>query len=70
MILGGEFAGARVAYLGTDRDLGVVMEIFSGAPGVGALQLLELCFTRPLAKRPRLAACERACLHGESPGRA
>ncbi len=33
MILGGEFAGARVAYLGTDRDLGVVMEIFSGTPG-------------------------------------
>jgi hypothetical protein len=32
VILGGEFAGARVAHL-TDRDLGVVMEIFSGMPG-------------------------------------
>ena len=33
VILSGEFAGARVAYLGTDRDLGVVIEIFSGTPG-------------------------------------
>jgi hypothetical protein len=33
VILGGEFAGARVAYLGSDCDLGVVMEIFSGTPG-------------------------------------
>jgi hypothetical protein len=33
VILSGEFGGARVAYLGTDRDLGVVIEIFSGTPG-------------------------------------
>ena len=26
----GEFEGVRVAYLGTDRDLGVMLEIFSG----------------------------------------
>jgi hypothetical protein len=37
---------------------------------IGALQLLELGYTGPLAKRPRLAACERARLHGELPGRA
>lgn len=30
MILSGEFGGARVAYLGMDRDLGAVIEIFSG----------------------------------------
>ncbi len=32
MILSGEFGGARVAYLGTDRDLGVTIEIFSDTP--------------------------------------
>ena len=32
MILSGEFSGARVAYLGTERDLGVTIEIFSGTP--------------------------------------
>ena len=37
---------------------------------IGALQLLELGYTGPLAKRPRLAACERARLRGELPGRA
>jgi len=31
--LSGEFEGVRVAYLGTDRDLGVILEIFSGTPG-------------------------------------
>jgi len=35
VILSGEFAGARVAYLGTDRDLGVVIEIFSGTAAGG-----------------------------------
>ena len=30
--LSGEFEGVRVAYLGTDRDLGVILEIFSGMP--------------------------------------
>jgi hypothetical protein len=30
VILSGEFGGARVAYLGTDRDLGVIIEIFGG----------------------------------------
>jgi Glyoxalase/Bleomycin resistance protein/Dioxygenase superfamily len=33
VFLSGEFGGARVAYLGTDRDLGVVIEIFSDNPG-------------------------------------
>jgi hypothetical protein len=32
VILSGEFGGGRVAYLGTDRDLGVIIEIFSGSP--------------------------------------
>jgi hypothetical protein len=32
VVLGGEFGGARVAHLGTDRDLGVIIEIFSGSP--------------------------------------
>jgi methylmalonyl-CoA/ethylmalonyl-CoA epimerase len=35
VILSGEFAGARVAYLETDRDLGVVIEIFSGTAAGG-----------------------------------
>jgi hypothetical protein len=35
VILSGEFAGARVAYLGTDRDLGVVIEISSGTAAGG-----------------------------------
>ncbi len=35
VILSGAFAGARVAYLGTDRDLGVVIEIFSGSAAGG-----------------------------------
>ena len=30
--LSGEFEGVKVAYLGTDRDLGVILEIFSGMP--------------------------------------
>ena len=28
----GEFSGVRVAYLATERDLGVITEIFSGTP--------------------------------------
>ena len=32
VVLSGEFEGVRVAYLGTDRDLGVILEIFSGMP--------------------------------------
>src|SRR5215212_8364614 len=32
VILSGEFSGARVAYLATERDLGVVFEVFSGFP--------------------------------------
>lgn len=28
----GEFGGARVAYLGADRDLAVIIEIFGGTP--------------------------------------
>jgi hypothetical protein len=32
VVLSGEFSGIRVAYLGTDQDLGVIIEIFSGMP--------------------------------------
>jgi hypothetical protein len=35
---------------------------------IGALALLELGYTGPPARRPRLAACEGARLHGELPG--
>jgi catechol 2,3-dioxygenase-like lactoylglutathione lyase family enzyme len=31
--LSGSFSGVEVAYLPTDRDLGVILEIFSGMPG-------------------------------------
>jgi hypothetical protein len=31
--LSGTFSGVKVAYLPTDRDLGVITEIFSGTPG-------------------------------------
>jgi len=34
VVLRGEFEGVKVAYLGTDRDLGVVLEIFSGIPSL------------------------------------
>ena len=30
--LGGEFSGIKVAYLGTQRDLGVILEIFNRLP--------------------------------------
>jgi methylmalonyl-CoA/ethylmalonyl-CoA epimerase len=33
VLLGGEYNGINFAYLSTDRDLGVITEIFSGAPG-------------------------------------
>jgi hypothetical protein len=32
--LSGKFSGIKVAYLGTQRDLGVILEIFSGLPDV------------------------------------
>jgi methylmalonyl-CoA/ethylmalonyl-CoA epimerase len=32
LVLSGTFSGAKVAYLPTDGELGVIMEIFSGAP--------------------------------------
>ena len=31
--LGGQFGGIKVAYLGTRRDLGVILEVFNGLPG-------------------------------------
>ena len=31
-VLSGTFSGFRVAYLPTERDLGVILEIFSGPP--------------------------------------
>jgi methylmalonyl-CoA/ethylmalonyl-CoA epimerase len=34
LVLSGTFSGIRVAYLPTDRDLGVIFEIFSGMPDV------------------------------------
>ncbi|MGE5273116.1 MAG: VOC family protein [Verrucomicrobiota bacterium] len=33
VVLGGTYNGVTFAYLSTDRDLGVVTEIFDGAPG-------------------------------------
>jgi methylmalonyl-CoA/ethylmalonyl-CoA epimerase len=33
LVLSGTFSGAKLAYLPTDRDLGVLIEIFSGMPG-------------------------------------
>ena len=33
VLLGGEYKGVRFAYLATERDLGLVTEIFSAAPG-------------------------------------
>ena len=33
VLLGGEYNGITFAYLSTDDDLGVITEIFSGAPG-------------------------------------
>ena len=33
--LSGEFSGIKVAYLGTQRDLGVILEVFNGMPGNG-----------------------------------
>ena len=35
MLLGGTYNGVTFSYLSTDRDLGVVTEIFDGAPGEG-----------------------------------
>jgi len=32
LVLSGTFSGAKVAYLPTERDLGVILEIFSGHP--------------------------------------
>jgi methylmalonyl-CoA/ethylmalonyl-CoA epimerase len=33
LVLSGTFSGIDVAFLPTDRDLGVILEIFSGMPG-------------------------------------
>jgi methylmalonyl-CoA/ethylmalonyl-CoA epimerase len=30
--LGGQYSGIKVAYLGTQRDLGVILEVFKGLP--------------------------------------
>jgi methylmalonyl-CoA/ethylmalonyl-CoA epimerase len=32
VILSGEFSGTRIAFLATERDLGVILEVFSGTP--------------------------------------
>jgi Glyoxalase/Bleomycin resistance protein/Dioxygenase superfamily len=32
LVLSGTFSGVEVAYLDTDRDLGVLVQIFSGTP--------------------------------------
>jgi len=34
--LSGEFSGIKCAYLGTQRDLGVILEVFSGLPDAKA----------------------------------
>lgn len=31
--LGGQYEGIKVAYLGTEKTLGVILEVFSGLPG-------------------------------------
>lgn len=31
--LGGQYDGIKVAYLGTEKNLGVILEVFSGLPG-------------------------------------
>jgi methylmalonyl-CoA/ethylmalonyl-CoA epimerase len=36
VVLSGEFEGVKVAYLDTHRDLGVILEIFSGMPNLTA----------------------------------
>jgi methylmalonyl-CoA/ethylmalonyl-CoA epimerase len=33
VVLSGEYNGVRFAYLSTDRDIGVITEVFSGPPG-------------------------------------
>ena len=33
LVLSGTFSGVKLAYLPTDRDLGVIVEIFEGTPG-------------------------------------
>jgi hypothetical protein len=33
VLLGGEYNGISFSYLSTDSDLGVITEVFSGAPG-------------------------------------
>jgi hypothetical protein len=33
--LSGKYSGIKVAYLGTERDLGVTLEVFSGMPESG-----------------------------------
>jgi hypothetical protein len=32
-VLSGTFSGVKLAYLPTDHDLGVIIEIFEGTPG-------------------------------------
>ena len=34
VVLSGEFEDVRVAYFGTDRDLGGILELFSGMPNL------------------------------------
>lgn len=34
VVLSGEYNGVRFAYLATDRDLGVITEIFAAPPGI------------------------------------
>jgi hypothetical protein len=35
VLLGGEYNNVAFSYLSTDRDLGVITEIFSAPPGLG-----------------------------------
>ena len=37
---------------------------------IGAFKLIELGYTGPLIRRPRMAACERAVLQGDLTARA
>jgi methylmalonyl-CoA/ethylmalonyl-CoA epimerase len=61
VVLSGEFNGIRVAYLATDRDLGVIIEIFSGTSvrtgagnDLGAVALVRS--VPAVAKPPRCSA--------------
>ena len=54
----------------TERDHVVTDACVLLCGSIGAVRLLELGYTGPLAERPRLAAWERPSPHGDLPARA